>query len=125
MTRILLVDDDPLVRMTIVMILEAAGYQVVEAKEGTEALALLASDPAIALVLSDIHMPGMDGRMFLGQAKESYPSLPIIMLSVNSSWSWRPQMQAAGACGYLPKPFTTQELLRMVQSALGDETTDD
>jgi two-component system, chemotaxis family, chemotaxis protein CheY len=125
MTRILLVDDDPLLRVVIVMTLETAGYQVVEANEGSEALSILAQDPAISLVLSDINMPGMDGPTFLNKAQACYPSLPILMLSVNSPWSWKPQMQAAGARGYLPKPFTTQELLRSVQSALGEEITGD
>ena len=120
MIRILLVDDDPLLRVTIVMTLEAAGYQVVSANEGAEALSILDHDPAITLVLSDINMPGMDGTTFLSKVKECYPSLPVIILSVNSAWSWRPQMKAAGAQAYLPKPFTTQELLHSVQSVLGE-----
>ncbi len=124
MTRILLVDDDSLLRLTIVMTLEEAGYEVVPARDGAEALAILAEDPSITLVLSDINMPKMDGPTFLSKAKERYPSLPVIMLSVNSAWSWKPQMQAAGAQGYLPKPFTTQELRHSVQSALGEEITD-
>ncbi len=121
MTRILLVDDDALLRLTIVMTLEEAGYEVVPARDGVEALAILAEDPPITLVLSDINMPKMDGPTFLSKAKERYPSLPVIMLSINSVWSWELPMQAAGAHGYLPKPFTTQELLRSVQSALGEE----
>jgi CheY-like chemotaxis protein len=124
MTRILLVDDDLLFRLAIVMTLEKAGYQVVPAKDGAEALTILAGDPSITLVLSDINMPGMDGTTFLSKAKECYPSLPVIMLSVNSAWSWKPQMHAAGAHGYLPKPFTTRELLHSVQSALGEQITD-
>src|SRR5512143_306774 len=125
MTRILLVDDDYLLRLTMVMTLEKAGYEVVAAKDGAEALAILADDPSITLVLSDINMPRMDGPTFLSKAKECYPSLPVIMLSVNSAWSWKPQMEAAGAWDYLPKPFTTQELLRSVESALGEQLTDD
>ncbi len=58
MPRILLVDDDHLLRLTIVMTLEEAGYEVVPAKDGAEALAILADDPSITLVLSDINMPG-------------------------------------------------------------------
>ncbi len=123
MTRILLVDDDSLLKLTIVMTLEEAGYEVVPANDGAEALAILAEDPSITLVLSDINMPKMDGPTFLSKAKERYPSLPVIMLSVNSAWSWKPQMQAAGAQGYLPKPFTAQELRHSVQSAL-EEITD-
>lgn len=77
--RILLVEDDFLIRMTIAEALADDGFEVREAADATEALALLRQDRAIHLMLTDIQLPGgVDGHELARQAREILPSLPVI-----------------------------------------------
>jgi CheY-like chemotaxis protein len=116
MTTILVVDDDPLIRLTVTGILEDEGYTVVDAGDGLEALAVLATLDGVrpAAILLDITMPRMDGYAFaeeLGR-RGLRDALPVIVLTADG----RAAEKAArvGADGYLTKPFTLPTLLAEV-----------
>ncbi len=80
--RVLLVEDEAAVREGVRRMLDASGYEVVEAEDGAAALrALRDRDGAFALLLSDVAMPGMDGRQLAREARERWPALPIVLMS--------------------------------------------
>ena len=114
----LVVDDDPLIRMTIGGILEDEGYIVVSAGDGLEALATL-GEVRPAAILLDIAMPRMDGYAFAAELARRglRPVLPLIVLTADG----RAAEKAAqlGADGYLAKPFTLPTLLAEVARVAG------
>jgi CheY-like chemotaxis protein len=84
--RLLVVDDEPLVRQTLVTLLQAVGHTVDEAPDGPTALARLQETPA-DVVLTDLGMPGMSGWELAGAIKRQYPHLPVLLLT-----GWQDQM---------------------------------
>ncbi len=79
--RVLLVDDDPLVRETLAMQMESEGYDVLTAEGGTAALALLAAGEAVDVLVTDLSMPGMDGVAVIRAARDRVPNLPAVLLT--------------------------------------------
>lgn len=80
--RVLIVEDEFLIRMTLAEALVDEGFDVVEAENGDDALPILRSDPEIKLLLTDIQLPGvLNGRTLAAQAREQIPSLPIIFMT--------------------------------------------
>lgn len=111
---VLVVEDEPSIRQVIAAILEHAGYRVVLANDGNEALERFRENEVIDVVLSDVVMPGMNGVELVALLKQSRPSLRAVLMSGYSEPS---QMQASIASGwtwYLRKPFGSAELLRQV-----------
>jgi CheY-like chemotaxis protein len=110
---ILVVDDDPTLRLTVGGILEDEGYRVVAAGDGLEALAKLDEEQPAAILL-DMAMPRMDGAAFAVELERRglHGATPIIVLTADS----RAAEKAArvGAAGYLAKPFTLHTLLAEV-----------
>ncbi len=81
-TRILIVEDEFLIRLTLAEALADEGFDVVEAETGDEALRLIAGDPAIRLMLTDLQLPGtLDGAALAARAREHRPALPIIFVT--------------------------------------------
>src|SRR5262249_22493751 len=80
-TRVLLVDDDDLVRETIAAELESAGHAVVAASGGTQALELLAGGDRVDILVTDLSMPGMDGLSLIRSAHAHRPDLPALLLT--------------------------------------------
>ncbi len=80
-TRILVVDDDPQIRGVLLRMLRAQGYQVADAADTDAALAWLATEGAVPLVLSDLHMPGRDGVTLLRELSARYPDTAVVMLT--------------------------------------------
>ena len=117
--RILVVDDERDIRSLAAAVLAAAGYDVREAGSGAEAFEFLERDPC-ALVLLDIHMPGMDGwqTLRLIRADERLRLTPVVMFSVKSELRDKLTSLQEGATDYLPKPFVVDELVRRVRAAL-------
>ena len=76
-----MVDDDPQVRSALVRVLESQGLACLEAENGEAALALLDAHGELALCLTDIHMPGMDGVSFLREVRHRYPDMAVVMLT--------------------------------------------
>lgn len=79
--RILLVDDEPLVRSGTALMLDELGHIVVEASSGQQGLDALVQDEAIDLVVTDFRMPDMDGMEFIARAKEARPGLTTVMMT--------------------------------------------
>jgi two-component system response regulator GlrR len=115
--KILAVDDDPDILKLLGMRLKAAGYQVVEAKSGEEALTQIAVSRPV-LVISDLRMPGMDGMALFEAIQQTDPSLPVIMLTAHGSIPEAVEATQRGVFGFLTKPFDSKLLLQQVEAAL-------
>ena len=119
---ILTVDDSASVRQMVKFTLSDAGYSVIEAVDGKDALAKLAN-PAnpVNLVITDLNMPNLDGIGLIRsvRANPACKGLPIIMLTTESQEARKLEGKAAGATGWIVKPFATQQLLAVVKRVLG------
>jgi two-component system, chemotaxis family, chemotaxis protein CheY len=117
---ILAVDDSRSLRQMVCFSLKAAGYKVVEAADGVEALKL-SQGTTFDLVLTDQNMPNMDGLTLIRRlrASETYKSIPILMLTTESSDEMKLQGRSAGATGWLVKPFDPAKLVAIVQKVVG------
>jgi two-component system chemotaxis response regulator CheY len=119
---ILVVDDSTSLRSLVKISLSRAGYSVLEAGDGRQALAEVAKAPQIHLVVSDVNMPVMDGITFLTELRKNakHKFVPVIMLTTEDEGAKMQQAKAAGARAWLLKPFDPPALLdavsRVVQS---------
>lgn len=117
---ILAVDDSSSLRQMVAFSLKAAGYQVVEAVDGQEGLDK-ARQQVVDLVLTDQNMPRMDGLSLIKQLRglPEYQKVPILMLTTESSDDMKSKGRAAGANGWLVKPFDPQRLIEVVKKVIG------
>ncbi|HAT33774.1 MAG TPA: two-component system response regulator [Janthinobacterium sp.] len=113
---IMIVDDSISIRQIVGIALKGAGYEVIEGKDGQDALSKLTGQK-IHLVISDVNMPNMDGISFVKALKQlpSYKFTPVIMLTTESQESKKQEGQAAGAKAWVVKPFKPEVLLGAVQ----------
>ncbi len=117
---ILCVDDSPSMQQMVKLTLAGAGYQVVQAGDGVEGLAK-AKEGAVSLVITDLNMPRMNG---LGLIKElrllpTYKGVPIIFLTTESDATLKAEAKAAGATGWITKPFQQDQLIGVVRKVIG------
>jgi len=116
--RVLVVDDDELVRSLTVRVLERAGYSVVSAASAAHALELVGRD-SIDLVVSDVVMPGLTGVELLTELRSRKPDLPVLLMTGGSP---EPERTAKalelGASAIVSKPYTHAELRDAVETAL-------
>ena len=112
---VLIVDDSATIRQVVGMTLKGAGYEVMEACDGKDALKKL-DGKKINLIISDVNMPNMDGISFVKEAKKlaSYKFTPVIMLTTESQDSKKQEGQAAGAKAWVVKPFQPDQMLAAV-----------
>jgi PAS domain S-box-containing protein len=116
--RILVVEDDPLVREQVTLQLQRLGYDVVSACDGPGALEILQRDPAIDLLFTDIVMPGgLNGRQLADRARSLHPDLPILLTSGYADGAVEPDA-ATAALPLLQKPYQRQELAASLRSLL-------
>lgn len=114
--HLLLVDDDPDLLRLLVIRLEAAGYKVVTASNGIEALArCAAARPRV--VISDMRMPAMDGTALFDALRERDPSLPVIILTAHGSIPDAVAATQRGVFAYLTKPYEARDLLATIERA--------
>ena len=119
-TELLVVDDSLTIRGTLAKTLTKHGYRVHTAADGREALELLAQNPQIKAVFSDIEMPRMNGFEFLSACRQDprYRELPIIMLTSRAGDKHQKIAQNLGCSAYLTKPYLEPDLLRILQRFL-------
>jgi len=112
---ILTVDDAATMRKMVSFTLKAAGHEVFEAQDGAVALSLLQSR-RVDLVITDVHMPNMNGLELTRQlrALPSFGRTPIILLTTESDPGKKAEGRAAGATGWIVKPFSQEQLLAIV-----------
>ena len=114
--RVLIVEDEFLIRLTLAEVLADEGYEVLEAESGDEAVALLDGDGEIAVLLTDIQLPGtMDGRALVKHARQGRPDLPVIFMT------GRPDTIAAqdGAREvFVAKPYLPSEICLAIKRML-------
>jgi two-component system, cell cycle sensor histidine kinase and response regulator CckA len=114
---ILLVEDEPMVRTVAERALTRHGYQVLTANNGEEALEIVSQGEEIALLISDVVMPVMDGPTMVREARKTRPELPILFMSGYAEEQLRKSIDIANVA-FLPKPFSVQELAEAVRKAL-------
>ena len=114
---VLLVDDDPAVAKVLGALLTQAGLTTYPARDGQEALALLASKP-VDVVVSDVRMPGMDGLQVLAEVSRGWPDIPVILLTAHGTVPLAVEAMKAGAADFVLKPFDREEILFTVRKAL-------
>jgi two-component system, chemotaxis family, chemotaxis protein CheY len=116
---ILTVDDSASVRQMVNFTLSDAGYTVIEASDGRDALRKLARP--VNLVITDLNMPYLDGIGLIRslRANPAHKGVPIIMLTTESQEARKLEGKAAGATGWIVKPFTMQQILAVVKRMVG------
>ncbi|MCA1244961.1 response regulator [Massilia oculi] len=117
---ILAVDDSSSLRQMVAFSLKAAGYNVLEAVDGQDGLDK-ARQQSVDLVLTDQNMPRMDGLSLIKTLRTlpTYAKTPILMLTTESSDEMKAKGRAAGANGWLVKPFDPQRLIEVVKKVIG------
>ena len=113
--NIMIVDDSVSLRQVVSIALKGAGYDVVEACDGKDALTKL-DGRKLHLIISDVNMPIMDGITFVKAAKQlpAYKFTPVIMLTTEAGESRKQEGQAAGAKAWVVKPFQPAQMLTAV-----------
>jgi two-component system, chemotaxis family, chemotaxis protein CheY len=116
---ILTVDDSISMRQAVSFALRAAGYDVMEAEDGTEAVAKLST--SIHMVITDLNMPKMDGIELIKhiRTRSLHKHIPILMLTTESQPAKKEAAKAAGATCWMVKPFRPEQLLAVVSRVLG------
>ncbi|WHO81615.1 response regulator [Rhizobium leguminosarum] len=118
--NILTVDDSASIRLTTKVTLTNAGYSVTEAVNGAEGLAT-AEGSSFDLIVTDLNMPVMDGLTMIEELRKlpAQAGVPIIFLTTESDADLKARAKAAGATGWLTKPFDPESLVKIVKKVLG------
>jgi len=117
---VLTIDDSPSIRQMVAFTLKNSGYEVTEAADGRDGLAK-AKTRRFDLVLTDQNMPIMDGLTLIRSLRTmpEYKATPILMLTTESSDAMKSEGRAAGATGWLVKPFDPGKLVDVVRKVIG------
>lgn len=115
---IMTVDDSASIRQMVNFTLSREGYKVVEAVDGQDALAKLTGP--VDMIITDLNMPRLDGIGLVRQvrAQAAYRFTPIVLLTTESQDARKQEGKAAGATGWIVKPFTPEQLLTVVKKVL-------
>ena len=115
--RVMTVDDSATVRQVLHMTLQGVGYDVVEAVDGEDALEKLSGGEAVDMLVTDLNMPRVDGIGLIEQVRQKPGNrfMPIIMLTTESQPEKKSAGKAAGASGWITKPFKPEQLLAVVR----------
>lgn len=120
MATILAVDDSASMRQMVSFTLKGAGFDVVEAVDGVDALSK-AKGQKFDLVISDVNMPNMDGLTLIKELRSTpgFQYTPMLMLTTESSSDKKMEGKAAGATGWIVKPFNPDQLLATINKVIG------
>ena len=118
--RVLTVDDSASMLQVEKVVLSGAGYEVVQAVHGEDALLKL-NGPPIHLVLTDLNMPRLDGVGLVRalRAHSTYRLVPIVIVTTESKDEKKQEVKAAGATAWIVKPFSPEQLLAVVKKVIG------
>ncbi|MES5098542.1 response regulator [Agrobacterium sp. BA1120] len=118
--NILTVDDSASIRMTTKIALTNAGYQITEAVDGADGLTK-AKGGSFDLIVTDLNMPNMNGLEMIEALRQSpaHTGIPIIFLTTESDADMKARAKAAGATGWVTKPFDPENLVKIVRKVLG------
>ncbi|RFZ81481.1 response regulator [Shinella sp. WSJ-2] len=118
--KILTVDDSASIRLTTRVTLSNAGYIVTEAVDGLDGLSKLQAGE-YDLVITDLNMPNMDGLTMIRELRKlpAHTGVPVIFLTTESDGEIKAQAKAAGATGWLTKPFDPESLVKIARKVLG------
>lgn len=118
--NILTVDDSASIRLTTRIALTNAGYAVTEAVDGADGLSKMKTG-SFDLIVTDLNMPNMDGLTMIRGLRQlpAYMGTPVIFLTTESDGDLKQQAKAAGATGWLTKPFDPETLIKIVRKVLG------
>jgi two-component system, chemotaxis family, chemotaxis protein CheY len=117
---IMTVDDSTSVRQMVSFTLKEAGYQVIEAADGRDAISKM-NGTDINLIITDLNMPNMDGIELIKNIRTNpkYKFIPILMLTTESQTEKKMEGKKAGATGWIIKPFQPEQLLSVVKKVIG------
>ncbi len=116
----LVVDDSPTMRQMVALTLTNAGFKVVEAEHGKDAIAKVSGGPKMDIVVTDLNMPEMDGITLIKELRKmaSFKFTPILMLTTESSPDKKQAGKDAGATGWIVKPFNPELMLKVIAKVL-------
>ncbi len=118
---IMSVDDSASIRQMVSFTLKKEGYEVIEATDGKDALSKLGGGATVNMVITDLHMPNMDGIELIKalRANPAFKFTPIVMLTTESLQDKKDLGRQAGATGWIVKPFKPEQLIGVVKKLLG------
>jgi len=118
--QVLIVDDSATMRQMVSFTLSSAGFEVVEAGDGQEAVGKLNAGAKPHLVITDLNMPRMDGISLIKavRAMPAFKFTPVLMLTTESDDGKKREGQAAGATGWVVKPFNPEQMLKVIAKVL-------
>jgi CheY-like chemotaxis protein len=120
---VLIVDDDADLSETLARLLGRFGHKCLVAASGAEAITLIdAASPD--LVVTDLHMPGMDGVAVVRRAREKSPPIPVVLMTAYPTPETQREIQAVGGTIYLAKPIANADMLDATRRLLGSKATD-
>lgn len=124
-TTVLVVDDAVTLRRTLALSLERAGYRVLQARDGQEALEQLEQSPSTELIICDVEMPNMNGFEFLTKRREmpQFAQIPTLMLTSRGNEKHRRLAMQLGAIDYFTKPYLEQEMLEAVANYINEKAS--
>ncbi len=117
--KIMIVDDSKTIRQQVSFTLTKGGYEVIEAEDGVDGIEKLKANKDVAMVISDVNMPNMNGLEMVEKLKAEGSTVPVIMLTTEGASDLIQRAKAAGAKGWLVKPFQPDQLVAAVTKIAG------
>ncbi|MFW7377859.1 MAG: response regulator [Oligoflexus sp.] len=117
--KIMIVDDSKTIRQQVSFTLTKGGYEVIEAEDGQDGIEKLKANADVAMVISDVNMPNMNGLEMVEKLKASGSTVPVIMLTTEGAADLIQRAKEAGAKGWLVKPFQPDQLVAAVSKIAG------
>ena len=116
----LVVDDSPTMRQMVALTLASAGFRVVEAEHGKDAVAKVVGGPKMDIIVTDLNMPEMDGISLIRELRKmaAFKFTPILMLTTESAPDKKQAGKEAGATGWIVKPFNPELMLKVIAKLL-------
>lgn len=124
--RVLIADDDPIIRALLASIVTKEGYATVEVNDGREAFRLLQTDAQFGLAILDLKMPGLSGADLVAHmhTEKRLRRIPVVLVTAETDAKIMSEVFAAGALAYLTKPFSREQVQRVVRMLLNSTTAE-